>query len=126
MPVIAGNSVAVEMPLNAAATTSAQIGAHPLVSMAAAAAYASALPASPAAITFQRGSRSAITPPTSRNRTRGRASAASTTESVVAVAPGNPSTPNARATGANDAASVETVRVPSRTANLRSRRSVRS
>src|SRR6185503_4099618 len=126
IPVIAGNSVAEAMPLIAAAIISAHTGAQPVINIAAAAANATVLPASPATITFQRGSRSAITPPTSRNATSGRASAASTTESVVGVACGNPRTPNASATGANAAPSVETVRVASRSANRRSRSSVRS
>jgi hypothetical protein len=60
------------------------------------------------------------------NSTVGMDCAASTTDSVVGVAPGSPSTPKASATGANEVPSTEIVRALNRRANRRSRNRRRS
>lgn len=126
IPVSAGNSTAIDVPLTAAAAAIAGSGVQPVSSIAPREKKASAFSDSPAIITRWRGNRSAMTPPTSMNTTIGSDSAVSTTDSVVASAPGRPRTPNARATGANALPSTEIVRAVSSRLNRRSRSSPRS
>jgi hypothetical protein len=114
------------MPANAEAVTSSHMGAHPAISIAASPPQAAAAARSAAIITRNRGSRSAITPPSSMNTTIANASAAVTTDSVVAVAPGNARTPNASATGPNALPSTEAVRAANSSPKRRSRRIFRS